>query len=137
MIHDEMALRNNKVFSSNNIPAGVPVCYDLTLDMCMRHSSATMLTSHGFILNRAAVITLKDNFYQWTLDEIDYYYNMLGPYNFLNGDPGGIMHRICVKQNVESISLRDLFLRPEDCRGGEKGGGVDFSNLDRSGLNHQ
>lgn len=133
MIKDEMTRRHQKVFSSDNIPAGVPICYDLSLDMNRRHPSSTMITSHTFILNRKAVKILKDNFYQLVLNEIDYYYKMIGPNNFLNGDPGGIMHRICIKQNVEPISLREIFLRPEWCRGGEKGGTIDFSNLDRSG----
>lgn len=133
MLADEMARANTKVLGGKDIPAGIPVCYDLSKDMDRRHASSTMLTSHAFILNRDAVITLKDSFYQKALHEVDYYYIMLGSHNFLNGDPGGIMHRICIKQNVEPMSVREIFLRPEHCRGGDKGGKVDFSNIDRTG----
>jgi hypothetical protein len=134
MVFDEMGRSNQKVFNNYNIPEGIPVCYDLSMDMNRRHPSATMLTSHAFILNREAVKILKDNFFRFSLHEVDFYYTILGSNNFLNGDPGGIMHKICIKNDVESVSLREVFLRPEFCRGGEKGGKVDYSNLDRTGV---
>jgi hypothetical protein len=144
MLESELKRSNEKIFFSGETsikPAVcyddrytgmIPICYDVSLDM-ERHPSSTMISSHAFILNRSAVITLKDNFYQLALNEIDHYYKLLGSSNYLDGDPGGIMHRICVKQNVEPISLRAVFLRPEVCRGGEKGGKIDFANLDRVG----
>lgn len=134
MIVDEMAIANLKVFGTKDIPVGIPVCYDSSLDTDRRHTSSTMLSSHAFILNREAVSTLKDSFYQKALHEVDYYYMLLGSHNFLNGDPGGIMHRVCIKQNVELLSVRGIFLSPEVCRGREKGGTIDYSNLDRTGI---
>ena len=133
-ILDEMATSNQKIFKSDHVPAGIPVCYDLSRGRDPQHHSSTMITSHAFILNREAVIILKDNFYQLVLNEIDHYYNLLGADNFLDGDPGGILHRICVKQTIESLSLQEIYMRPEDCRIGDKGGTVNYSNLDRSGV---
>lgn len=133
MLINEMEKRNQKFFSSPNIPDGVAVCYDFSFDLKQRHPSTTWVSSHGFILNPAAIHKFKDNFYQFAVKEIDHYWKMLGNDIFLIGDPGVIMPRICIKQNVEPISIRDPLLRPEVCRGGGKGGTVDFSNLDRSG----
>ena len=133
MLINEMEKRNEKFFSSPNIPGGVAVCYDFSFDLKQRHPSSTWVPSHGFILNPAAIHKFKDNFYQCAVKEIDHYWKMLGTNIFLPGDPGIIMPRICVKQNVEPISIRDPLLRPEQCRGGNKGGTIDFSNLDRAG----
>ena len=134
MLVNEMEKRNQKFFSSRTVPAGVPVCYDFSFDMKQRHPSTTWIPSHGFILNPAAIHKLKDNFYQFAVAEIDHYWKMLGTNIFLPGDPGVIMPRICIKQNVEPISIRDPLLHPAVCRGGDKGGTVDFSNLDRTGV---
>ena len=135
MLVNEMEKRNQKFFSSRNIPNGVAVCYDFSFDRKQRHPSTTWVPSHGFILNPAAIHKLKDNFYQFVVNEIDYYWKLLGTTDiFLLADPGVIMPRICIKQDVEPIAIRDPLLLPEVCRGGKKGGTINFSNLDRAGV---
>ena len=63
------------------------------------------IASCFFILNRYAVNILKQDFFKIALHEIDLLHEQLGPSQFLIGNPGSILFKVFMKNNIHAIDI--------------------------------
>jgi len=135
----EMTQRNIEVFKADAHLADIPIMYDMSHGMGKWHASSMMTWPYAFILNRAAVSTIKDTFYQHAVFEVNKYFERIGSENFTLGFPGGIMLSIAIKKDIDVIALNRPIQAPTQSRGTTSKEMVnypenDYARLDRTGI---
>ena len=97
---------------------------------------ATAIGSYCYILNRAAVELLTDNFYQLAVNELVQYYNKLGTNNLVLGGPGTIMFKVAIKLDIDIVPIFKVALPPHECMIWQDHGqpARDSARLERMGL---
>ena len=76
----------------------------------INYPTTAFIQAFFYMLNKAAVEQLRDDFFVLILREIDYYYHMLGKdAQQIYGKSGVILHNICVKNDILIVDI-DLLI---------------------------
>lgn len=131
----ELTERANTLFQTKTYPATIPMIYDMGADEDrMDHVGGLITWSHAFVLNRATVKILRNNFYRLALYEANRYFELIGENNYTMGLPTPVLFRLAIKQEIEMLSMPRLVQHPTVVRGQGKPICEDYARIDRAGI---
>jgi len=125
IIIDKITSTTKQLFNQKQPKSHIPLMYEMSGEhrttIGQKPQSAvaasSYIPSYAYLLNRAAVELLKDDFYKSALIECDHYYKTIGQDNFTMGLPGVIMLKIAIKHDIEIIKMKAIVDDPINVRG--------------------